>query len=98
MANLEAILKERGSNYGDFRSQAELARTLKKVVHAHAELNGVELTPYQEEGLDMILYKISRIANGNPHHVDSWEDISGYAEIVKVRVIQDLENRTRPAL
>jgi DNA primase len=40
------------------------------------------LAPYQREALEMIAQKISRALHGNPHEVDHWRDIAGYATLV----------------
>ena len=82
---LQAVLDQRGNQYGDFRHQAVLAQTLKNVVREHLETQGVEVEPFQMESLDMILHKVARICNGNPNNVDSWQDIAGYATIAMIR-------------
>ena len=38
------------------------------------------------EALDMICHKIARIINGDPNHLDSWQDIAGYARLVAERL------------
>jgi hypothetical protein len=45
-----------------------------------------KMRPDQREALEMIANKISRILNGNPDFVDSWEDIAGYAILVAERL------------
>jgi hypothetical protein len=40
----------------------------------------------QREALDMIVHKIGRIINGDPNYIDSWQDIIGYAQLVKDRL------------
>ena len=41
----------------------------------------------------MIMHKISRILNGDPNYVESWRDISGYAELV-VKELGETEGAT----
>ncbi len=84
--NLENVLADRGQQYGDFGPQAMLSQALKGMVYQHAQFMGVQLNPVQREGIEMIMHKIARIANGNPDNPDSWLDISGYARIVHDRL------------
>ena len=83
---LNEILDQRGSQYGDFTFQAACAQALKNIAHGHAQRFGVTLSAVQREALDMILHKVSRIVNGNPDNIDSWEDIGGYAKLVADRL------------
>jgi hypothetical protein len=34
----------------------------------------------------MVVHKIGRILNGDPHYADSWVDIAGYAKLVADRL------------
>lgn len=83
---LTDILTERGNNYGPFLEHAQITQTLKRAIAAHAQLRGVVLALDQQEALDMICHKIGRIVNGNPNHIDSWDDIAGYARLVADRL------------
>jgi hypothetical protein len=79
--DINSIVAERGSNYGDFRGQAELCQDLCNVFFSHKS-GQVEYTKMQHEALHMIFHKLSRIANGNPNYKDSWVDIAGYAKLI----------------
>ncbi len=85
---LDEILKERGAAYGRFDSLAVCARGMKETFHSCADINHRmdSLTPLQratvEEGADMIIHKLSRLANGDPLDLDTWRDIAGYANTV----------------
>jgi hypothetical protein len=84
MSEIDATLEERNKTHGDFLDDASLAQHLKRVIHRH---KGWErLGPDQQEALDHISTKISRILNGNPNHFDSWHDIAGYAQLVAKRL------------
>lgn len=76
---LKEILNERGDTYGSFVENAGVAQTLKEVIRANE--NNV-LDTYQQEALDQICSKISRILCGDPDYIDSWQDIAGYAQLV----------------
>lgn len=92
---MDDILKERGSNYGDFFGHAAVAQDIKGTIHAALERNHqfALLAPTEKkvvrEGLDMIAHKIGRIVNGNPRYADSWDDIGGYAKITRERVCKE---------
>lgn len=86
---MKEILEQRGSNYGDFNTQANLAQALNIIftqhyMSTHKKDGKVtpELPPVMAEAIHMILHKIARIGNGNPYHMDSWVDIAGYAQLV----------------
>jgi hypothetical protein len=81
--DIDAILTERGSQYGSFVSHAEITQQLKSVVETYNKGN---LGADMQEALDMICHKMGRIINGNPAHIDSWDDIAGYAKLVADRL------------
>ena len=85
--DITAIVDERGSQYGDFAEQGQIAQALKDYMREHTGWD--RLLPHQRESLDMIMHKVSRILNGNPNHKDSWVDIEGYAHIVAIRLPGD---------
>lgn len=69
------------SNYGSFSEQARLSQELKFI--ASNSPAWVKMRPYQREGLEMILHKISRILNGNPDYIDSYVAMNTYNELIK---------------
>jgi hypothetical protein len=71
------VLNERQKTHGDFRDTARIAQKLKTAVFVDSS----ELSPVQQESLDMILTKIARILSGNPNERDDWKDIAGYATL-----------------
>jgi len=77
--DINEVLKERGKNYGEFDDFARISQQLKKSVFHN---NTAKFTSMHIEALEMICHKIARIANGDPDHVDSWRDITGYAQLV----------------
>ncbi len=91
MDEVAKILAERGTQYGPFDRHAAVTQQLKRVIFGHGEM-GV-LRDDQREALEMIAHKIGRIVNGNPDHVDSWDDIAGYARLVADRLRRDQEAR-----
>lgn len=80
MTNINNILDERGSRYGDFSSNATTTQLIKQAINLGDTTN--KLSFYQREALEMIAHKISRIVNGDANYMDSWVDIVGYAQLV----------------
>ena len=78
--NVEEILINRGGRYGSFRDGAQISQSLKEVMTAQD--NWHLLSNDKKESLQMIVLKISRILNGDAEYRDSWDDISGYAQLV----------------
>lgn len=83
MTDIDSILKERGSRYGEFTGHAQITQDLKRVMSSTS--NWSKLTDYQKEALEMIVHKIGRILNGDPTYQDSWDDIAGYAKLGYVK-------------
>jgi hypothetical protein len=87
MEDLKETLDKRGGSYGSFKTQAFVARQLKEIARSRLSTNqnyhnlDAAQKAVVDEGLDMILHKISRIVNGDPLFEDSWIDIAGYATI-----------------
>lgn len=91
---VDEILKERGGNYGDFHTQANLSQTLKAIVNQHYNsVHGEAMPNFMAESLAMICHKIARIVNGNPIYADSWQDIAGYAQLV-VNILEKAQTET----
>jgi hypothetical protein len=87
MADIEQILEDRGSEYGDYAVLAEVTQAVKTTLRAALDANprvwaltGEERAALTES-LDMIALKAARLAVGNPGNVDSWNDIMGYARL-----------------
>jgi hypothetical protein len=98
---IEQVLKDRSLQYGSFHTLANLSQTLMAVIQLHyasthkVEGQGTQTLPhFMSEALHMICHKVSRIANGNPNYIDSWQDISGYAQRV-VEILVEYEEAAR---
>lgn len=84
--DLTEVLKERGSRHGIFTEHAAVTQELKAVI---ARNNHGNLSPDQQESLDMICHKIGRVLAGDPNFDDHWIDIAGYAKLVADRLSQE---------
>ena len=80
----DALLVERAHTHGDFAVHAAATTDIKNVMRSYE--NWRDLSPIQEEALDMIAHKIGRILAGDPHFKDHWDDIAGYARLVAQRL------------
>jgi len=83
--NIEVTLDQRARTHGSFNTVSAIAQTIKRMVRDYP--NGMNDT--QKESVDMIASKIGRIVSGNPHDIDHWRDIEGYARLVR----RDLERK-----
>lgn len=96
---VQEILNERGQNYGNFHTQANLTQALVAIINQHyasthtTEKEGIQATMpnFMQEAIHMICHKLARIANGNPFYTDSWTDISGYSTLV-VNILNETRN------
>jgi|SRR5882672_3961509 len=82
MTELAAILAERRKQHGDFRDHAAYTQSLKAVLRDAEQEKRFPLSCVQREALEMIVHKIGRILAGDPNHIDTWDDIAGYATLV----------------
>jgi hypothetical protein len=87
--NIETVLEERGTRYGNFVGHASITQDLKSSLFNHAKSHGIMLEVDQREAIDMICHKLGRIVNGDPNYADSWVDIAGYAKLVADRLIKE---------
>ena len=74
------ILNEREKTHGSYASTAAMAQQ-NKDCYTHAP-NWLEMDDTQRESLDLIATKIARILSGNPHEIDHWVDVAGYANLI----------------
>lgn len=86
MSRTDKILEERGQVYGPFIKIAGVSQEFKRTLESSPKYR--ILRADQVESLELILHKIARIICGDPDHVDSWDDISGYAQLVVKRLTQ----------
>jgi hypothetical protein len=89
--DIEAILTERGSRYGEFPEVALVAQNIKSAMR-HSR-NWRHLPADAKEALEMVANKMGRILNGDMSYVDSWRDAEGYLKLVADR----LDGCTAPA-
>ena len=81
---VEAILAQRGEDYGDYLRKAVFIQEMKYFMRSSPSWD--DMDPDMRESVDMIATKMGRIAYGDPSHLDSWVDIAGYAKLVVYRL------------
>lgn len=86
MSNVKDTLYKRAAVYGDFYFQSKVSVDLRQFITKQLALRKKTLAHDQQEALDMICMKISRIINGCADNHDSWHDIAGYASLVADRL------------
>jgi len=71
-------IPNRDHQHGGLENVGAMAQSLKIAIRTGK--NWHLLTPGEQEALDMIAHKISRILSGaNPHSREHWTDLAGYA-------------------
>ncbi len=78
---LEATLTSRGSTYGSFTENANMAQAIKDAMRAHPGWD--RLPPTLKEGLDLNAMKVSRMITGKWDHADNPHDMAGYAKLME---------------
>lgn len=86
MSDVKVTLTQRAETYGDFYFQSKVSVELRQFISKQLALRKKSLAHDQQEALDMICMKISRIINGCADNHDSWHDIAGYALLVADRL------------
>jgi hypothetical protein len=74
------VLDAREKTHGSYDDVASMAQALKDTLRGGK--NWKHLDDMQRETLEMLASKIGRILSGNPHEVDHWRDIAGYAQLI----------------
>ena len=76
-SNIDKVLQDRGSIYGDFESNSAITvNVFSLAIHCSGQT-----TPALYVGNFYIAGKISRLVN-TVNHKDSWVDIAGYAKLI----------------
>lgn len=86
-----AVLAERHNSYGHFINNARMTENLLAAMDGSMQLgpgpnHWLKLDADQRQALHLIATKISRLLTGDPNHVDSWQDIAGYAQLIVDRL------------
>lgn len=78
------VLNERQGTHGDFAVNAMVAQTIKQAMRTAP--NWERLTLVQREALELLATKLGRIMAGDTRHLDHWNDIVGYVDLIRERL------------
>lgn len=91
--NIQDTLKERGARYGTLMDNGAISQHFKAVARMKypepTQTSWEKMEPDQQQALDVIFDKISRILTGDPAYDDNWRDIAGYATLVLDRLTKE---------
>jgi hypothetical protein len=82
--DIDNILTERGSRYGEFPEVSMVAQNIKAAMR-HSR-NWRHMPADMKESLEMVANKMGRILNGDMSYADSWRDAEGYFKLVADRL------------
>lgn len=74
---IQEKLTDREKTYGEFNVLAAAIQAFKSVYRASPSWK--KMTAVQREVIDMMAVKKCRLLYGDPQHLGSWEDLTGYA-------------------
>lgn len=84
----DELLEEQDSKYGELTDVNALAKEIQDAILLRCEI----LEPFQIVAIKNISMKLSRLANGDSNHIDTWVNVAGYA----LMVVNELANREEP--
>lgn len=79
--SIDAILEERNSTHGDWRTQAAVQQHILDALQSGPAW--AIMTSGQKCAVNAIAIKLARVVSGNPSTDDHWDDIAGYAKLGK---------------
>lgn len=85
MSEDHRIIAERQATHGQFRDSARVTQRLSEVINDELRRCGTDPGEHQaviETALTAIAFKIGRVIAGDPTHLDHWDDLSGYPQLV----------------
>jgi len=86
MSDMGDLLNAREKTHGEYGEQSATAQRIKHVMRNTP--NWCKMPDYMREAIEMIATKLARIGHGDYMHLDSHEDIAGYATL-SAREIKD---------
>jgi len=82
--SVDAVLEERGKDYGDYASKAQFIQGVKHLMRASPSWEAMDAD--MRESMEMIAHKMGRVLYGDSTHKDNFVDIAGYAKLVADRL------------
>ena len=84
VSSVDAVLAERGKDYGDYASKAQFIQGVKYLMRASPSWEAMDAD--MRESMEMIAHKMGRVLYGDSTHKDNFVDIAGYAKLVADRL------------
>lgn len=94
--NTNDLLQDRGKTHGSWEENASTSQRLKDVMRTSKGWQNC--SPEQQEALDLICTKLSRILSGSPNFKDHWDDIAGYATLASKALAVDAKAPAIPVV
>jgi hypothetical protein len=92
---MTTLLEERGKTHGNAEKQFVISQHIKNILNLRDRTDYID--PYIIEVVDMIAMKLSRVATGDPHFAEHFDDIAGYAlKAVEHLNIQEVNETYEP--
>jgi Domain of unknown function (DUF6378) len=89
-------IKQRYEIHGAWADNARITNEIKHVYQS--EPGWDRLNVEQQEALNLIAVKLSRILSGDPNHADHWHDIAGYATLAERSCPEQIESVIRDSV
>ncbi len=83
--HLRDIILERAQTHGEYYTTSKISQDIKGVLRGYLD----NLDHDMVESIEMIANKLGRILSGDSTHIDSWQDIAGYAQLIVDRLEED---------
>ena len=92
ISEIERLLKQKQNDYGEFdHTSYVMSGILEKYLSVY---NNIEVkVPLKLFGIFMIFLKLWRVMQSDNYKKDSFDDINGYAELLRRLVINEQEKR-----
>ena len=81
MNERDPLLETRQTTHGEFTDNARVSQALKNVFRSSGGWE--RLNQIEQESMDMIAMKFSRVLSGKSMQRQHWEDVVGYARLVE---------------
>ena len=90
--SIDILLNERSKYYGNYRGGCQTRiNIMNAILDRHKQMTGRVMPKMYQEYIYDIVNKLSRIAV-TPNHLDSWNDIVGYAKLIIQEIQKEEKN------
>ena len=93
-SSIDKIIEVHEDTHGTWRQNAGCCHAIWTAISIWKTRT---LEAFQSVALYQICVKVARICCGDPNHIDSWEDIAGYATLVATELRRRAAERASPS-